>query len=245
MWILLFIISILLLAVAPIGLILGLIKPQWLKMKRRKQSSLVFSGLFLGSFLLTIVSLTQMEIPVVDHLQSPVAETTPSSPPPQAEPLDTPEPTATSQTAALDAPGSTETPQPQPVETPQPNPSTPPQAAKGPVVEQPEPTESPKTVATPTDTPDAQPAETLVGQSVAAAEYGEDWPFTVQQGTVDCLQGGAAIFRSEGKIYQLNGKAASLNYLPLDPIWRDNPEIPGTKINIGPMIKLALEQCDG
>ena len=86
------------------------------------------------------------------------------------------------------------------------------------------------------------------GVSVTRAEWGDAWPFKVDSGTVDCVNSlgngnGAAVFRYGGKTYALNGYAQSRGYMNLRPIWRDNPDIPGTKIDIGPMIKLALGQC--
>ena len=86
------------------------------------------------------------------------------------------------------------------------------------------------------------------GVRVTRAEWGDDWPFTVDSGMVNCLDPkgnklGAAVFIYSGKTYALNGYAQSRGYRNIRPIWRDNPDIPGTKINIGPMIDLALDQC--
>ena len=81
------------------------------------------------------------------------------------------------------------------------------------------------------------------GIKVYKAEFGDKWPFTVEAGVVDCVRGGGAIFRSNGQTYQLNGTASHMGYQPVNPIWRDNPEINGLKIDIGPMIDLALKQC--
>lgn len=81
------------------------------------------------------------------------------------------------------------------------------------------------------------------GLEVSKGEFGESWPFTVQSGIVDCVDGQAAVFKTGGRSYQLNGFARSRGYAPIDPIWRENPEIPGTKVNIGRMIDLALQQC--
>lgn len=81
------------------------------------------------------------------------------------------------------------------------------------------------------------------GLEISKGEFGESWPFTVESGVVDCVDGQAAIFKTGGRSYQLNGFARSRGYAPIDPIWRENPEIPGTKVNIGTMINLALKQC--
>jgi len=81
------------------------------------------------------------------------------------------------------------------------------------------------------------------GMEVSKEQYGDRWPFIVNSGVVDCVDGQAAIFKVNGKSYQLNGLASGKGYYPIGPIWRDNPAIPGTTISIGPMIDLALKQC--
>ena len=77
------------------------------------------------------------------------------------------------------------------------------------------------------------------GKLVTKEEYGTSWAFKVSEGYVYSI-GRAAIFKTGGVEYQLNGAARSKGYKPINPIWRDNPNIPGTKINISPFIKLAL-----
>ena len=73
--------------------------------------------------------------------------------------------------------------------------------------------------------------------------FGSEWPFTVSSGVVDCVKGSAAVFKANGKSYQLNGVASMLGFESIDSIWKDNPAIPGTKVNIDPMIDLVLKQC--
>lgn len=81
------------------------------------------------------------------------------------------------------------------------------------------------------------------GLKVSKEEFGGEWPFTVDSGVVDCAGGQAAIFITGERSYQLNGVARSRGYAPIDPIWRDNPDIPGIKVSVGNMIDLALKQC--
>lgn len=81
------------------------------------------------------------------------------------------------------------------------------------------------------------------GLEVSKEEFGEAWPFTIDSGVVDCVDGQAAIFKTGGRSYQLNGVARSRGYAPIDPIWRDDPEIPGAKVSVGNMIAIALKQC--
>lgn len=79
------------------------------------------------------------------------------------------------------------------------------------------------------------------GRRVRASEFGERWPLTVQEGYVDCVPVDAAIFRSGGKTYALNGMASG-KYADIDPIWNDNPDLDGLKMSIGPLLDAALEQ---
>jgi len=56
-------------------------------------------------------------------------------------------------------------------------------------------------------------------QPVSRETYGSDWPFTVVSGELDCPQPGAVVFRSGGKVYALNGTAASTGkYRPIEEI---------------------------
>ena len=77
---------------------------------------------------------------------------------------------------------------------------------------------------------------------VKKEDFGDAWPFTVDAGRVQCVDGMYAVFEAGGQTYALNGAAKS-KYAGLDSIWRDNPELAGTKVNIGPMIELALSRC--
>lgn len=87
----------------------------------------------------------------------------------------------------------------------------------------------------------------LVGCSsekdVSSADFGDAWPLTVESGAVKCVSPNAAVFIHEGKEYQLNGAASSKGYRKINRIWADNPQIPGTKKDIGPLLKAALDLC--
>lgn len=81
------------------------------------------------------------------------------------------------------------------------------------------------------------------GVLVTRDSMGESWPLTVDQAHVECLDGRLAVVHANGMTYALNGTAKSRGYPAVDPIWRANPSIPGTKISIGPLIDIALKQC--
>ena len=81
------------------------------------------------------------------------------------------------------------------------------------------------------------------GRRVSAAELGDRWPLTVAEGYVDCVAPKAAVFRTDGVTYALNGVAKSRGYGEIEPIWRADPRIPKMRIGIGPLLDLALQQC--
>lgn len=81
------------------------------------------------------------------------------------------------------------------------------------------------------------------GRAVTAAEYGDEWPFSVPSGRVDCRPSGSAVFVADGTTYALTGLAQSRGYADVGPIWLDNPKIPGTKVSLGAITKDALELC--
>jgi hypothetical protein len=85
--------------------------------------------------------------------------------------------------------------------------------------------------------------QTPEGRLVTKAEFGDEWPFTVDSGYVDCPDGLSAVFRTGSAEFGLNGMATSRGFAEPDPIRKDDPIIPGAKISIGPMIDLARQEC--
>ncbi|MDD2811013.1 DUF2511 domain-containing protein [Rhodoferax sp.] len=81
---------------------------------------------------------------------------------------------------------------------------------------------------------------------LSRAQMKEAWPFTVERGTLKCT-GGFVTFEVGNKTYAVNGsaktKGLSIGWVDVAAIWRDNPEIPGTKISIGPVISKGLVLC--
>lgn len=87
--------------------------------------------------------------------------------------------------------------------------------------------------------------ESTMGKLVTKAELGNQWPFTVDSGYVDCPDGVSAVFRTaDGSVYGLNGMATSRGFAEPDPIRQADPIIPGAMISIGPMIDLARRECN-
>ena len=84
------------------------------------------------------------------------------------------------------------------------------------------------------------------GVEVTESEFGNEWPLTVSSGSISCLNEGGtklALFEHNGQTYQLNGAAQSRGYTSINAIWKDNPNIPGAKMSIAPLINAALNEC--
>lgn len=77
------------------------------------------------------------------------------------------------------------------------------------------------------------------------------WPFTVPEGTLLCAPYGvggtqqSVTFVANRTMYAVNGTAKGTGqFEAIESIWKDNPEIPGTKVNIGPMLEKGLSLCN-
>lgn len=91
--------------------------------------------------------------------------------------------------------------------------------------------------------PTKAPAQAKNEATISAKDLGSEWPFTVASGTLKCTDN-AITFTAGGKTYGVNGTATGRDNLPpIDPIWKPNPDIPGTKVNVGPVIDRGLELC--
>lgn len=89
------------------------------------------------------------------------------------------------------------------------------------------------------------------GEFISLEEYGRKWPLTIQQGHLNCRSRTIARYEKkdvtitlDGKTWALNGSArGSGDFLPLEDIWRDNPEIEGAKMSVGDIIGRGLRLC--
>lgn len=83
--------------------------------------------------------------------------------------------------------------------------------------------------------------------TVLRSQFGLEWPLTVDRGTIACEQVGharsATFTAPDGVRYALNGTASN-RARDIYPIWRDNPDIPGAKMDISPLIRAALKLCN-
>ena len=85
---------------------------------------------------------------------------------------------------------------------------------------------------------------------VTQSDFGSNWPLTVSNGTLSCSplgDLGIVTFSANEKTYAVNGiakgRAKQNGWRPIDEIWKANPTVPGTKINIGPLIDKGLSLC--
>lgn len=78
------------------------------------------------------------------------------------------------------------------------------------------------------------------------------WPFTVDAGNIGCVTidvGPVLVFAdANGTVWPLNGLAIAHGpqvggQRSLNPIWRHNPQIPGTRIPLGPIMDAARSLC--
>jgi hypothetical protein len=84
-------------------------------------------------------------------------------------------------------------------------------------------------------------------QVIRQEDYGERWAFTVPEGILYCLDSGdgypSVSFATDDETYALNGVAKDFGYPDITPIWKNNPNIRGTKVDISPFIQQGLKLC--
>ena len=112
-------------------------------------------------------------------------------------------------------------------------------------------------------TSDFEEEESSAGIRVSEEEFGEDWPFTVPEGTLNCEKGPVDApefswftFEHDGTTYALNSVVLGTvggrkGWSDVQPIWKQylrttTPGVPDLKImvDISPMVRLAMEQCE-
>jgi hypothetical protein len=73
---------------------------------------------------------------------------------------------------------------------------------------------------------------------IRKTEYGDRWPFAIQQGQLRCEGAGAVILTVQGKDYAVNGMA-STRYESMQPAWKSTND-PG---DVGRIISRGLTLC--
>lgn len=97
-----------------------------------------------------------------------------------------------------------------------------------------------------------------INLALTRADFGEEWPFTVPRGVLNCrvvgqLSSGepikAVTFAANGKVYAVNGiarggHAKKNGWHDLKEIWRSDPKAPGLKVSTGVVIDRGLLLCE-
>lgn len=76
-----------------------------------------------------------------------------------------------------------------------------------------------------------------------ARDYGDDWPFTVEEVEVSCLPGRLVVMDAGGTRYALNG-TAQRDYPRFDPVWVTETTATGLRKSVQPFLDEGLELCE-
>lgn len=95
----------------------------------------------------------------------------------------------------------------------------------------------------------SQGASTNSGLRLTSSDV-DPWPLTVSEVTLRCdsAEGPKMVtVEADGRTYALNGTAKGFaeehGWRDLHEIWRDNPEVEGLKVDVGPLIQRGLTLC--
>lgn len=98
---------------------------------------------------------------------------------------------------------------------------------------------------------DAHPSP-LGDEFLKISDLGENWPFTIDAARILCAEHNSLFLTAarqpgSSKMYPLNGAARSradrLGADPLEEIWAENPEAPGTRLSVSGAIRIGLDRC--
>ena len=91
-----------------------------------------------------------------------------------------------------------------------------------------------------------RPTRRPTGQENVDSANLNPWPFTVQSGTLICINDGVTFTAPDGAVYAINGTALTEGKwrdIRESDIWADNPDAPGSKIDISEVIERGLALC--
>ncbi|WP_406277637.1 DUF2511 domain-containing protein [Embleya sp. NBC_00896] len=69
------------------------------------------------------------------------------------------------------------------------------------------------------------------------------WPFTVDRATLQCLDGRSVTLLADGRQYALNGAATQAGYPAVDPIRREDPNVPGLRVDLATALSFGQSLC--
>lgn len=79
-------------------------------------------------------------------------------------------------------------------------------------------------------------------QTITEADFGESWPFIVDSGEIGCKGKRFPYFSANGHTYWLTGMRQP-TFEDVSAVWKDNPNIPNTKVSLSDVIDSALKLC--
>lgn len=82
-----------------------------------------------------------------------------------------------------------------------------------------------------------------VRSSEVSADQVAPWPFTVSSGTLRCRNGILVTFEAGGVEYALNGSAKTAGYPSVEPVWAEDPQLPGLRVDIHPALLAGSALC--
>ncbi|MEV6563832.1 hypothetical protein [Streptomyces kronopolitis] len=90
----------------------------------------------------------------------------------------------------------------------------------------------------------ALPPASDTHQAIVTAARFDEWPFTVDVGTLRCRDGVSVTFEAGGTEYGVNGTAQDAGYPSVKPIWADDKELDyGLKVDISEVLDYGRGLC--
>lgn len=78
---------------------------------------------------------------------------------------------------------------------------------------------------------------------ISRDQYGNRWPFSVDSGKIKCIDG-SVVFEANSYEYGVNGTSKMRGYNKIEDIWLDDPNLPGTGMDIGFVLEIGNNLCD-
>ena len=82
-------------------------------------------------------------------------------------------------------------------------------------------------------------------ETITSAEYGERWPFTVNEGLLKCWPPRAVVFQTSEGTYNINAAATShyKKNKAIEELWKPDHHNPDKEIATEEIIKRGLKLC--
>lgn len=80
-------------------------------------------------------------------------------------------------------------------------------------------------------------------RQVTRADFGDDWPLTVESGVLACEGTDSIMFQAGGKTYAVVETGITSFGEPIDPIWAHDPNDAASKKDLWPLMNAGLDLC--